>query len=171
LGEAAEEGTGEAATDGIREASGPILADATEAATEEQTEGVAEKPAAEALTADPALAEKSVFDKSVVGIVDRETTKDAPAVEEEAAEGAEDTQASKPVGSEVAVAEPGATVAPRKHGVWTDEQAAAFRARLREATANVVDKAAGAVIETVNTVAGVIRSRTSSNRRSDDRRS
>jgi len=38
-------------------------------------------------------------------------------------------------------------------------------------TAKVVDKAAGAVIETVNTVAAAIRSRTSSDRRGDDSRS
>jgi len=74
------------------------------------------------------------------------------------------------VGSEVAVAEPTATVVQQPHGVWTDEQVEAFRTRLREVTATVVDKAAGAVIETVNTVAGASRSRISSNRRGDDSR-
>jgi len=41
---------------------------------------------------------------------------------------------------------------------------------LREVTATFVDKAAGAVIETVNTVAAAIRSRSSSYRRGDDSR-
>ena len=36
--------------------------------------------------------------------------------------------------------------------MWTEEQAEAFRTQLREVTAKVVDKAAGAVIDTINTV-------------------
>ncbi len=71
----------------------------------------------------------------------------------------------------MAVAEPAAIVVQQRHGVWTEEQVEAFRTRLREVTAKVVDKAAGAVIETVNTVAAAIRSRTSSDRRGDDSRS
>jgi hypothetical protein len=92
-------------------------------------------------------------------------------VEEEVAEAAQDTEDSEPVGSTVAVAEPAATDRPQTRGVWTDEQVEAFRTRLREVTATFVDKAAAAVIETVNAVAAAIRSRTSSDRRGDDSRS
>jgi hypothetical protein len=84
------------------------------------------------------------------------------------------------VGSEVAVAEPAvaepaadqpaADDGPEAPGVWSEEQVEAFRARLREVTTTVVDRAAGAVIGTVNTLAAAIRSRTSS-RRGDDNRS
>jgi hypothetical protein len=107
------------------------------------------------------------LEESASDIVDAEVAEAAPAVEEEAAEAAEDIEDIEPVGSEVAVAEP-ATGAPQKQGVWTEEQAEAFRTRLRDVTAKFVDKTAAAVIDTVNTVAAAIRSRTSSDR--DDRR-
>ena len=61
--------------------------------------------------------------------------------------------------SAVAVTKPASTDRPQTHGVWSDEQVEAFRARLREATATFVDKAAGAVIGTINTVADAIRAR------------
>ena len=54
--------------------------------------------------------------------------------------------------------------APPPRGLWTDEQAEALRGRLRDATAKAVDRAAGAVIETVNSMAAAIRSRTSPRR-------
>jgi len=82
---------------------------------------------------------------------------------------AEEAEESEPVGVEVAVPEP-VTTPQQPQGVWTDEQAEAFRAKLREVTATFVDKAAGAVIGTVNTVVALIRSRTSSDRRGDDSR-
>jgi hypothetical protein len=71
-----------------------------------------------------------------------------------------------------AVAADEAAASPRPHarGVWTDEQVDAVRARLRDATATFVDKAAGAVMETVNVVASAIRSRTSPDQRRDRRR-
>lgn len=78
--------------------------------------------------------------------------------------------AEAPAGSQVAVAEPAPAAAPHTGGVWTDEQVAAMRARVREATASVVDKAAGAVIDTVNVVAAAIRSRTQSGRGGNGRR-
>jgi len=109
-----------------------------------------------------------VLDESVSDLVDAEATEEAPATEEEPAETAAGSEGPESVGSEVAVAVPAATVVQQPHGVWTDEQVEAFRTRLREVTATVVDKAAGAVIEAVNTVAAVIRSRTSSDRRGDD---
>jgi hypothetical protein len=52
--------------------------------------------------------------------------------------------------------------------VWSDKQVEAFRARLRQVTATFVDKAAGAVISTVNAIAVAIRSRTSPRRPGDN---
>jgi hypothetical protein len=75
------------------------------------------------------------------------------------------------VSADVTLVEPAATGESQPRGVWTEEQVDAFRNRLRDVTANVVDKAAGAVIEAVNTVASVIRSRTSGDRRGDSDRS
>jgi hypothetical protein len=43
--------------------------------------------------------------------------------------------------------------------VWSDEQVAALRTRITDATAKAVDKAAGAVLGVVNTIAARIRSR------------
>jgi nicotinate-nucleotide--dimethylbenzimidazole phosphoribosyltransferase len=100
------------------------------------------------------------FVESVSDTVDAKGTEEAPAAEEEAAEAAGVTEDSEPVASAATVAEPAATDRPQTHRVWSDEQAEAFRARLREVTATFVDKAAGVVIETVNTVAVAIRSRT-----------
>jgi hypothetical protein len=77
---------------------------------------------------------------------------------------AEDARAAEPVASAVAVAEPVATTARQGSGVWTEEQAAAFRARLSEGTAKVVDTAAGAVIDAINTVAELVRSRAANRR-------
>jgi hypothetical protein len=103
-----------------------------------------EQAAHEAATAAPATTEESAA-----------KTEEAPLMKEEAAE---------PVAAAVAVAEPEATIVEQTHGVWTDEQVEAFRNRLRETTADIVDRAAGAVIETINAVAAAIRSRTSSDR-------
>ena len=75
----------------------------------------------------------------------------------------------QPVGSAVAVTPPTATTAPQPRGVWTEEQAAAFRARLSQGTAKAVDAAAGAVIEAINGVTELIRSR-AANRRGGGRR-
>jgi hypothetical protein len=79
----------------------------------------------------------------------------------------EDAKPEETAGA-LAVAEPAQTTA-RQRGVWSDEQVEAFRAQLREGTANVVDKAATAVIETVNTIAAALRSRMSQ-RRGEGRR-
>jgi hypothetical protein len=74
--------------------------------------------------------------------------------------------------TDLTVAEPAASSAtPRPpRGIWTDEQAEALRTRVRDVTTRVVDRAAGAVIETVNNVAGAIRSRTSDRRGDGTRR-
>jgi hypothetical protein len=66
------------------------------------------------------------------------------------------------VGAELVVPEPAAHAVPPIGGVWTDEQVDAVRARVREVTANVADKATGAMMTAVNMVAAAIRSRTSS---------
>jgi hypothetical protein len=108
-----------------------------------------------------------VFDESVSDSVEAHPAEEAPSTDD-MAEAAQDADDSAPVGSTMATAPPAATDVPPAHGVWTPEQVEAFRTRLSEATAKVVDRAAGAVIETVNTVAAAIRSRTSSERRGDD---
>ena len=109
------------------------------------------------------------FVESVSDTVDAKGTEVAPPTEEEAAEAAGVNEDSEPAGSAVAVAEPAATYRPQTHGVWSDEQVEAFRARLREATATFVDKAAGAVIGTINTVAVAIRARNRRTIRHDGR--
>jgi TPP-dependent pyruvate/acetoin dehydrogenase alpha subunit len=70
----------------------------------------------------------------------------------------------------VTVVEPVASAAAQPpRGIWTEEQAEALRARVRDATTKAVDRAASAVIETVNSLAAAIRAR--SERRGDgDRR-
>jgi hypothetical protein len=107
-----------------------------------------------------------------IGAADEDSGGSAEDVDAEDVD-AEDVDAkdvdAEPAGSQLAVAEPVATATPQPRGVWTDEQAEAFRARLRDVTANVVDRAAGAVIETVNIIAAAVRSRTSSDRRRDPR--
>jgi hypothetical protein len=108
-----------------------------------------------------------VIDESESDSVEVHATEEVPSADD-MAEAAQDTEGSAPVSSTMATAPPVATDVPPTHGVWTPEQVEAFRARLSDATAKVVDKAAGAVIETVNTVAAAIRSRTSSQRRGDD---
>ena len=108
-----------------------------------------------------------VFDESVPDSVETQATEEAPSTQD-TAEAAQDAEDSAPVGSTMAIAPPAATGVPPARGVWTPEQVGAFRSRLSEATAKVVDRAAGAVIETVNAVASAIRSRTSSQRRGDD---
>ncbi len=105
-----------------------------------------------------------VFDESVPDVVDAGATGEVPATGEEPVAAAEAATA-EPVGSEVAVAEPAATPVQPPRGVWTEEQVEAARARLSEATAKFVDKAAGVVMETVNFVAATIRSRASRDRR------
>jgi hypothetical protein len=124
-----------------------------------------EEPAAEGELAEDAAAEGEP-DKAPPGEAD-ETT-DAPRETEESVLAyTAETPADEPIVVE-AVPVPGTVETPRPQGVWSDEQIEAFRARLREGTATVVDKAAGAVIGAVNTIAAVLRSRTSE-RRDDGR--
>jgi hypothetical protein len=170
-------------------------AESPEAPAEEETEGVAQvtESGAENLVDTPAGAAESVghtipptdleeatgtaeeseatpaFIESVSDTADAKGTEQAPATEEEVAEAAGVREDSEPVGSAVAFAEPAAADRPQTHGVWSDEQVEAFRARLREVTTTFVDKAAGAVIGTVNTVAVAIRSRTRRTVGDDDR--
>ncbi len=152
VGEAYEEG---AAAGGLSE---PILPETTDAPTEEELGGVAGAPAGEA---GPTGAEEGTAGDHVV---DAGATGEVPATGEEPVAAAEAATA-EPVGSEVAVAEPAATPVQPPRGVWTEEQVEAARARLSEATAKFVDKAAGVVMETVNFVAATIRSRASRDRR------
>jgi hypothetical protein len=142
-------------------------------AGEESSTGTAarEEPADAAATTDePGTAETDEADAGVAAVTDEPVarTGDDTAAEEDAGGPAEDVDA-EPVGSQVAVAEPVATATPQPRGVWSEEQAEAFRARLREVTATAVDRAAGAVIETVNSIAAAVRSRTSSDRRREPR--
>jgi hypothetical protein len=114
----------------------------------------------EAMAVEPPHAQEQVTD---------EPAATAPATPEEAAAKTEEAparneEAAEPAAAAVAVAEPEATIVEQTRGVWTDEQVEAFRNRLRETTADIVDRAAGAVIETINVVAAAIRSRTSSDR-------
>lgn len=72
---------------------------------------------------------------------------------------------ARPVPAVPAAAEPRAPRDAPPAGVWSDDQVEAIRTRLSEVTATVVDRAAGAVMETINTVAAAIRARSSSGRR------
>jgi hypothetical protein len=144
---------------------GADTGDAVEGAGEPPVEAQAEGPEATGTpageTSEPAPAEPA-----------QGLPQEAEAAAGEAAEAAEEAPAAEepqPVGSQVAVAQPPPAAGRQPRGVWTEEQVGAFRTRLRETTANIVDKTAGAVIETVNAVAAAIRSRTS-NRRGDDHR-
>jgi hypothetical protein len=160
VGTAADEEPADAAVvDAAGDADEPGLTDTVSAAAQRDAGGVAEAPPAEPGVTEPDMAgtdeaETGVAEAGVAGLADE------PVAEDEDAE---------PVGGQLAVAEPVATATPQPRGVWTDEQAEAFRARLREVTSTVVDRAAGAVIETVNSIAAAVRSRTSSDRRRDPR--
>jgi hypothetical protein len=166
LGEAAEDGAGESATEGVDEAGGSTPADTPADPAGSIGETIPPANLTETSGTVDGSEVRPLIDEPVSDDVDTEATDEALVMDERA----EDTEAPEPMGSEVAVVEPASTAAPQKHGVWTEEQVAAFRTRLSEGTAKVVDSAAGAVIEAINTVADAIRSRTASNRRSDDSR-
>lgn len=127
----------------------PAIAEPEPPAAGGEATAVEPPPAQEQVAGEPAAAEPAATEESAA------KTDEAPAMKEEAAE---------PVAAAVAVAEPEATIVEQTRGVWTDEEVEALRNRIRETTADIVDRAAGAVIETINVVAAAIRSRTSSDR-------
>jgi hypothetical protein len=162
----------------VSEAPAPVAeatqATAVEDAAEDATvdESAAEEAASEEAAApveDEPVADEPVAYQQVAG----EPVADVPAEDEPAAEAAvvdESAAEGEPV-SALTVAEPVASAAPQPpRGIWTEEQAEALRTRVREATTRVVDRAAGAVIETVNNLASAIRARTSDRRGDGTRR-
>lgn len=150
---AAEEEPAEGSAD-VNEAPAPVTGEAT-AATEEETTATATTPVAP--LDDEPIADAPLADEPVADALEDEPVADPPLEVE-------------PV-SDLTVAEPVASAAPQPpRGIWTDEQAEALRNRVRDVTAKAVDRAAGAVIETVNNVAAAIRARTSDRRGDGTRR-